>query len=91
MFMRSNVVIEKEDIKNLFSKLAAFSQLHNVPVIVGECGADYKGNEVTRKAYVEHYFSNASEYEIKSFAISVANSLKLFSSTLYISKVPSTY
>ena len=58
---------EKEDIKNLFSKLAAFSQLHNVPVIVGECGADFKGNEVTRKAYVEHYFSNASEYEIKCF------------------------
>ena len=39
----------------------------NVPVIVGECGADFKGNEVTRKAYVEHYFSNASEYEIKCF------------------------
>lgn len=58
---------EKEDVKNLFSKLAAFSQLHNVPVIVGECGADFKGNEVTRKAYVEHFFSNASEYEIKCF------------------------
>ncbi len=58
---------EKAHIERLFIRLAEFSELHDVPVIVGECGADYKGNEDTRKLYVECFFSNASANDIKCF------------------------
>lgn len=58
---------EKEDVEQLFAALAEFSESHNAPVIVGECGADYKGNEESRKAYVGHYFRCAKENGIKCF------------------------
>ena len=48
-------------------RLADLSELHDVPVVVGECGADYKGNEESRKAYVEHYFRSACANGIKCF------------------------
>ena len=58
---------EKEDIKRVFSRLSEFSAYHGVPVIVGECGADYKDNESARKAYVAHFFGCARENGIKCF------------------------
>ena len=58
---------EKEHIEKLFETLADFSQKHGVPVIVGECGADYKENEEVRKAYVSHFFGCAAENGIKCF------------------------
>ena len=51
----------------MFSRLSEFSIKQGVPVVVGECGADYKANEDTRKAYVRHFFTCASEYGIKCF------------------------
>ena len=56
---------EKQQIVKLFKKLADFSALHNTPVIIGECGADYKNNEDARKNYVKHFFDCASQYNIR--------------------------
>ncbi len=58
---------EKKHIENLFSKLADFSALQGAPVIVGECGADYKDNEDVRKAYVRHFISCAEKNNVKCF------------------------
>lgn len=58
---------EREHITELFEKLAAFSERHGVPVIVGECGADYKGKEEARKDYVRHFFRCAKANDIKCF------------------------
>ncbi len=58
---------DRENVKKLFMKLSEFSEFHNTPLIIGECGADYKENEEARKAYVEYYFSCANENGIKCF------------------------
>lgn len=58
---------DREAVTALFRKLEEFSHLQNVPVVMGECGADYKGNESTRKAYVEHFFDCAHKSGIKCF------------------------
>ncbi len=58
---------EMKHIERLFARLHELSQTHDAPVIVGECGADYKGNEEARKAYVQHFFSCASRNDIKCF------------------------
>lgn len=54
-------------ISRIFERLAEFSSAHAAPVIVGECGADFKDNEDSRKAYVRHFFSCAAKNGIKCF------------------------
>ena len=78
---------EKEDVERLFCGLKEFSRQHNAPVVVGECGADYKGNEDTRKAYVEHYFKCASENDIKCFWWDTG-AMSLFDRYTYAEKHP---
>lgn len=58
---------EREHIERLFTKLAVFSEKHNAPVIVGECGADFKNNEDVRKDYIEHFLYCAAKNNIKCF------------------------
>lgn len=58
---------ERAHIEQVFERLSELSEEHGVPVIVGECGADHKDNEETRKAYVEHFFGCAKENGIKCF------------------------
>ncbi len=58
---------DREQISELFARIAEFSEQQNAPVIIGEFGADYKGCEDARKQYVEHFISCASANGIKCF------------------------
>ncbi len=58
---------EKKYFDNLFERLAKFSAKHGVPVVVGEFGANYKGNEPARERYVEYFVTTAAKNGIKCF------------------------
>ena len=58
---------DKLQLEDIFSRLAALSERHGVPVVIGECGADYKENEAARKAYVTHFLTCAEARGIKCF------------------------
>lgn len=58
---------EKENMQKQFLRLSELSEEFGVPVIIGECGADFKGNESARKEYVDFFFECADENNIKCF------------------------
>lgn len=58
---------EKKYFDTLFERLAKFSEKQGAPVVVGEFGANYKGNEACRKLYAEYFVSTAAKYGIKCF------------------------
>lgn len=58
---------EKKYFDNLFERLAKFSEKQGAPVVVGEFGANYKGNESARKLYAEYFVTTAAKNGIKCF------------------------
>lgn len=58
---------EKKYFDNLFERLANFSEKTGAPVVVGEFGANYKGNESARELYAEYFVTAAAKNGIKCF------------------------
>lgn len=58
---------EKKYFDNLFERLAKFSESVGAPVVVGEFGANYKGNESARQLYAEYFVTAAAKNGIKCF------------------------
>lgn len=58
---------EKAYFDELFQRLSRFSKEQGAPLIIGEFGACYKGNESSRKLYAEYFVKAARERGIKCF------------------------
>ncbi len=58
---------DKQQLDDIFSRLAQLSERHGAPVVIGECGADYKESEAARKAYVTYFLTCAEANGIKCF------------------------
>ncbi|MBP0978662.1 MAG: glycoside hydrolase family 5 protein, partial [Oscillospiraceae bacterium] len=58
---------EKQYFDKLFEQLGKFSEKQGTPLVVGEFGANYKGNESSRTAYAEYFVRAAAKYGIKCF------------------------
>lgn len=58
---------EKQYFDNLFERLDSFSEKHGVPLVIGEFGANYKGNESSRKLYADYFVTCAEQHGIKCF------------------------
>lgn len=58
---------DKKNFDDLFKRLGEFSVKQGAPLVVGEYGANYKGNESSRKAYAEYFVTAAAKYGIKCF------------------------
>lgn len=58
---------EKKYFNDLFARLEKFSENQGAPIVIGELGANYKGNESSRQLYAEYFASTAAKHEIKCF------------------------
>lgn len=58
---------EKQYFDDLFDRLQKFAKEQGAPLIVGEFGANYKGNEPSRQLYAEYFVNSAAKRGIKCF------------------------
>lgn len=58
---------EKQYFEQLFDTLKKFSEKQGAPLVIGEFGAEYKGNESSRELYAEYFVSSAAQRGIKCF------------------------
>lgn len=58
---------EKQYFDRLFDRLESFAKKQGAPLVVGEFGANYKGNEPSRQLYAEYFVTAASKHGIKCF------------------------
>lgn len=58
---------EKAYFDKLFARLEKFAKEQGAPLIIGEFGANYKGNESSRRLYAEYFVKAAGEHGIKCF------------------------
>lgn len=58
---------EKLYFDQLFDRLERFAKEQGAPLVVGEFGANYKGNEPSRQLYAEYFVTSAAKRGIKCF------------------------
>lgn len=58
---------DRSEIDDIMNRLSAFSSRTGLPVIIGECGAEYKSNDSERATYAAYLVSKAAEKGIKCF------------------------
>lgn len=58
---------EKKYFDNLFERLEKFTEKQGAPMVIGEFGANYKGNEKSRQLYAQCFVSTAAKHGIKCF------------------------
>lgn len=58
---------DRAELTEVLNTVSAFSERIGVPVIIGECGAEGKGNDTDREAYAAYLVSEAAERGIKCF------------------------
>ncbi|MGN1109436.1 MAG: glycoside hydrolase family 5 protein, partial [Oscillospiraceae bacterium] len=58
---------EKSYFDQLFKRLENFSKEQGAPLVIGEFGANYKGNESSRELYAGYFVKTAAEHGIKCF------------------------
>ncbi|MBQ4165404.1 MAG: glycoside hydrolase family 5 protein [Oscillospiraceae bacterium] len=58
---------DKLQLDDIFRRLSELSERCGAPLVIGECGADYKESEAARKAYVTYFLSCAKAADIKCF------------------------
>ncbi len=58
---------DRGEIDDIMNRLSAFSSRTGLPVIIGECGAEYKNNDSERASYAAYLISAAASKNIKCF------------------------
>lgn len=58
---------EKKYFDDMFARLEKFAKNQGAPMVIGEFGANYKGNEASRQLYAEYFVSAAAKHGIKCF------------------------
>ena len=58
---------DKDEIDGIMSRLASFSSSRNIPLIIGEYGAEFKNNEDQIALYVSYFVGAAGQKGIKCF------------------------
>ncbi len=58
---------DKNEIDDIMNRLEAFAKKNNVPVIIGEYGAEFKNNEDQIALYASYFVGKASDKGIKCF------------------------
>lgn len=58
---------DKQYFDSLFERLGNFSEKQGVPLVIGEFGANYKGNEASRMLYADYFVTCAEKHGIKCF------------------------
>lgn len=58
---------DRGEIDDIMNRLSQFSSRTGLPVIIGECGAEYKSNDNERANYAAYLISKAAEKNIKCF------------------------
>ena len=58
---------EKQYFDQMFDRLERFAKEQGAPLVIGEFGANYKGNEPSRELYAEYFVTGAAKHGIKCF------------------------
>ena len=58
---------EKQYFDRMFDRLESFAKEQGAPLVIGEFGAEYKGNEPSRELYAEYFVTGAADRGIKCF------------------------
>lgn len=58
---------DRGEIDDIMNRLSNFSSRTGLPVIIGECGAEYKSNDSERASYAAYLITKAAEKGIKCF------------------------
>lgn len=58
---------DKSEIDGVMNAISNFSSQTGLPVIIGECGAEYKNNDAAIAQYFSYFISSASSKGIKCF------------------------
>ena len=58
---------EKQYFDQMFDRLESFAKEQGAPLVIGEFGAEYKGNEPSRELYAEYFVTSAANLDIKCF------------------------
>lgn len=58
---------DKTEISNYLNSISNWSNQHNIPVIIGEFGAEYKNNDDERAEFAAYFISDAASRGIKCF------------------------
>lgn len=58
---------EMQYFDRLFDRLDRFASEQGAPLVIGEFGANYKGNEPSRELYAEYFVTAAAKHGIKCF------------------------
>ncbi|MGN0688511.1 MAG: cellulase family glycosylhydrolase [Oscillospiraceae bacterium] len=58
---------EKQYFDRMFNRLGQFAKEQGAPLVIGEFGANYKGNESSRELYAEYFVTGAAKNGIKCF------------------------
>lgn len=75
---------DKAEIDTLFERINRYASTWNVPVIIGEFGAqDMSGNEENRAVYTEYFVSTAKKYGITCIYWDDGGSMKIIDRNTY--------
>lgn len=58
---------DKQYFDQVFDRLERFAKEQGAPLVIGEFGANYKGNEPSRELYAEYFVTSAAKHGIKCF------------------------
>lgn len=78
---------EKQYFDQLFDRLEKFAKKQGAPLVVGEFGANYKGNESSRRLYAEYFVTAAAKHGIKCLWWDTGD-MALFDRSTYSVKYP---
>lgn len=79
---------EKQYFDQMFTRLEKFSKEQGAPLVIGEFGASYKGNEPSRELYAEYFVTSAAKHGIKCFWWDTGGDMALFDRSTATVKYP---